>query len=948
MEDTFMHKKIQRFYSKHLPVFRAALEVIINKMLKHCTYTNGESLERHNWGNELIKLKDIPSDINSSSFEENLLKALDLDENQKAIIELLWGDVQLGKRVHALIMMWFSVYIFETPVLYVFRCLNIDKQQLQDDISAREGEYDFQIQFIKNLFNDFNSQLQENFNDPETKDDYWKEFALPELKDTKNKGVVDKIGNKDYLNSNDIFCCLMHYDQLEKINEQFNKYIYKYKELVSIRMFVDEGDLISPTASLDRTNKNDLKNSTACERLIAKMFKKVKYALHITGTAHSLLYNTTTALSDDVSIQTKISQVHKMIRSEEYYGLFNDKIVFNRSIKSWWEDDGKKYDIIEDYNINIKGIIGKIVKRTTYKYNSLLITEEVKRDGQFSLVYKILQDFPDTFIIIFHGGCLRLYLSKDYEQEIKICTQRDASQYSSERLWQTGGIYGSSIDTEKSMELPNKYCYFEIDSKKFNIKMVYKVLAILFIESNIAIKNKTVVTITGKYGMRGYSFTSDNYEKYSMHLTDQYHAAHAKSFSCTLFSQIIRMQLKSNDTAIKNGNMKLTLWTTNYAEDVIKNFFVPFIKELEKHIMACKNNKEIKDLVESIILKGERKKTQKYMNCIDVKKKRQNLKIHKHYEEKNNGYRLITLDDMDDADISEWCKQEELYGYDDSTCVNSLKPITDDEYKKLSNECIKKWWADLTLELYDLPVIEQPGTHIYRINDSTQESYKKRLMRNIENMKIKSYNSLAKQNICVETDTIVLIIDDINKKKYKAVFTKDNFVFKNMVTTSDVCKLPKDYILYKDADGNQWKSSLKEQFKEEGLPNKYYWKTPDGWLFYNDGTRNEIFTLTVKTPKQSNSNMSSVNVIVPLINSGVKLFVEACFKPPTRPNLRFCLKDIYKIYEEWCKNTGNNQLKTRKRFKEELEKLNYLEGPSQGVDINGNPGKRGYNVMVSL
>ena len=103
MEDTFMHKKIQRFYSKHLPVFRAALEVIINKMLKHCTYTNGESLERHNWGNELIKLKDIPSDINSSSFEENLLKALDLDENQKAIIELLWGDVQLGKRVHALI-----------------------------------------------------------------------------------------------------------------------------------------------------------------------------------------------------------------------------------------------------------------------------------------------------------------------------------------------------------------------------------------------------------------------------------------------------------------------------------------------------------------------------------------------------------------------------------------------------------------------------------------------------------------------------------------------------------------------------------------------------------------------------------------------------------------------------------------------------------------------------
>jgi len=958
MEDTFLNQKIKAFYKRQPEVFKPPLEFIINKMLKHCAYDNGESLERHNWGDEPLKLKCLPLDINSPNLVEEILICLDMNENQKAILELLWGDPQLGKRIHALIIMWFSVYIIKRPVLYIFRCLNVDKKQLQDDIAGTE-EYNFNIQFIKNFFNDFNCQIQKFFDDSTTKNDYWKDFSLPELKDIRNNGIIDKLSNKDALNPTDMFCCLMHYEQLEKIKEQFVNYICNHKELVNITVIVDEGDLTCPTASNDGSDKNDIKNSTACEKLIAQIFKMVRYALDVTGTGHSLLYNTTTVLSEDQTIQTKIERVHVMKMSDNYYGFSNGKIYFDTDhVTPWWEYKDQKYDIIEDYNINIKQIADIIVKRKTTKYNSFLITEEKVRFEQFSLVYKFLQDFPDIFVIIFHGGCLRLYLSKDYEQELKNWAQWDAGQCSGKRLWQTGGIYGSSIDTEKSVKLPNNYCYFEIDSKKLNIKMVYKLLAILFIESTVAIKHKTVITITGKYGMRGYSFTSDDFGKYSMHLTDQYQVAHASIFNCTNAHQTGRIQVLSSDIELKNGTMKLTLWTTKQFQDIMQNFYINFIKELKRHTPNCKGNDEIKNCVESIIDKGNKFKFKTYMKYIDAKKKRGNLKIHKHREPKNNGYRLITTDDMSENELAEWCRDEGFPEYSESTCVNTVERV--DDVAELTNSD-KIWYAKLTPISYDKNVSIKHQT--YTIDENTEEQYKNKILKYIAQGCINSYKSLAVQNKCVKTDTIVLIIDNINIKKYKAAFMPENYK-KNTVKDSTLCNLPKNYILYEDINGHLWKSSLKEEYKKKdnhgylneddnfiqggGLPDVYYWKTPDGWLFLHDKSQGEIYTLIVKTPKQTNSNANSSNVIIHAVDSGVKLFVEACFKAPARPNLRFCLKDIYKIYEQWCESKGNKPLKTQKRFKEELEKLNYTEDTSQGVDINGNSGKRGYNVLVSL
>ena len=118
------------------------------------------------------------------------------------------------------------------------------------------------------------------------------------------------------------------------------------------------------------------------------------------------------------------------------------------------------------------------------------------------------------------------------------------------------------------------------------------------------IEYKTVVTITGKYGERGYSFTSDDYCDYSFHLTDQYFVSHS-SFNCTDISQRLRLQGKYVDDELKDGTMKLTLWTTVKLKEVICGFYVKFIKVLEEQIMDCKNWEDIKSQIESVIDTGE-------------------------------------------------------------------------------------------------------------------------------------------------------------------------------------------------------------------------------------------------------------------------------------------------------------------------------------------------------
>jgi len=600
--DNDFNNKKEKFLKKN-EYFRKPLTKIINKMLEDCRYINEESLERHNFGNTPIKLKNIPKNISkdiksnipqniklkiSEENDDNLIEALQ-NNTDSSIIELLWGDIQLGKRNQACIIMWISVYIIKRPVLYVFRNLKIDQKQLENDI-IETNKHNFNIQYIENIFSEFvNEDIEE---------DDWKQFALQKLQPTGPR-VIDGLSNKTGMKPNDIFCCLMNHTQLEKINKKINEYICYNKELFNITLIVDESDLYSPTASNDNKSDKYAKDSTKCEKELSKMYKKVKYTLHITGTAHSLLYNITTKLTEDKSIQIPISKVHKMKRSENYYGLFNDKINFNtEKITSWWNTTDETtnkintYTIGEDYNKNIKHVISHILNKSQKTYHSFLISEEKIIKNQAILTQKILNDFKNLFVIIFNGQNLELYLPKIHQEKIKYWSQQDSDDCKTgKRLYDDGGINGLSHESI------NDYCYFKINAKKFNIKQIYKILAMFFLEEP-NINFRTVITITGRYGERGYSFTSDDYDKYQLHLTDQYFPCHTKNKNCTDISQRLRLQGKYGQVT------ELTLWTSDELKNIIQKFYIPFIKIIESDIMDCNGWEDTRKLIERIIDDG--------------------------------------------------------------------------------------------------------------------------------------------------------------------------------------------------------------------------------------------------------------------------------------------------------------------------------------------------------
>ena len=122
------------------------------------------------------------------------------------------------------------------------------------------------------------------------------------------------------------------------------------------------------------------------------------------------------------------------------------------------------------------------------------------------------------------------------------------------------------INNNTKYEEKNHY-YFKINTKKHNIKQIYKLIRMLFNDYDIT--SKTCITITGKYGERGYSFVSDDYNTYSFHLTDQYYVSHS-SYNCTTISQKLRLQGKYND----DKPIVLTLWTTHKLKEILDDFFI--------------------------------------------------------------------------------------------------------------------------------------------------------------------------------------------------------------------------------------------------------------------------------------------------------------------------------------------------------------------------------------
>jgi hypothetical protein len=936
LKNTYLGSKIDSFFAKNGEMFKAPLSKMIEKMLTICTYKNGESLERHNWNQRPLKLKYIPKDLSSSSnFEEELFNALDLNE-EKPIIELLWGKVQLGKRVHACIIMWFSVYILNRPVLYIFRCLLEDQKQLQNDILGTE-KFNFNIQFIKTVFDEFVSDIQKSLEEENA--DFYKDFKLPDLKPLDSDNL-NKLSSKGSLNPKDIFCCLMHYKHLDNIDKKFTEYLLKNEELINITLLVDESDLMAPT-SINDDSKPHKKDAAKCEILLAKIYKKVKYVLHITGTAHSLLYNVTTKLTDNIKIQLKISQVHCMKLSNDYYGLFNNKINFETDlITNWWKENGNKYDIIEDYKINIKKIIEIINSRKTYSYSSFLISPEKIRENHFALLNEIIQDFSDLFIIIYHGECLKFYFPTKLEDDIIHFAKWDENHSDTNRLWREGGI------NKKPIKFNNNYSYYDIDSKKFNIKLVYKLLKILFVKSQIDIPFKTVITISGRYAERGISFTSDDYDEFSFHLTDQYLISRS-DFNCTNIDQSLRIQGKKND------NCKLTLWSTLDLKEVLLNFYVPFISKIEEEIMNCKNWFEIKNLIESIIDWGNFNLLDN-MKYLDTRKKGRNLCIKKHYDKSLKSIKLLQFTNKSEDELKKYCIENNLPNYN---CVNDIIDIPEDDIEIYKN---KFPIYQQNLEIFDDIVIKKCKTQ-----DEGKEFYKKFLKEKlkgngpsyIKNINeygfyeaiIKSVKKVwsckeilneSKQGLQKEAKNFRWhpCYEDINKQdtlQWWLIFKKE--LISNNQNLNELYYINDENLTYKKSQVIQDYSTLQT----------YYWKSPDGWLhLYDEDDSKSSSSIVIRNPDQDveikieNEKIKNLDVVV-----DVKNFKEQCIIFTDQKNLRTGIKTIYEKYVNWCKINNKIRLK-QSQFKNELEKLNLKVEKSKGVDINNKGSKRGYNIAL--
>ena len=142
---------------------------------------------------------------------------------------------------------------------------------------------------------------------------------------------------------------------------------------------------------------------------------------------------------------------------------------------------------------------------------------------------------------------------------------------------------------------------------------------------------------------------------------------------------------------------------------------------------------------------------------------------------------------------------------------------------------------------------------------------------------------------------------------------------------------------------------MKEEFDNIDQTTNYYWKTPDGWLYLYHKDKPEIISLDILVPLHIPTvTLFNNELTEPSINNDVMLFTLECCKKPEKKNLRVGLKEIYKIYEKWCKINNKKCLKTQKKLKEELEKINFKEEETKGVDINKKLGKRGYNILLSI
>tara|TARA_B100000963_G_scaffold295990_1_gene267088 strand:+ start:1803 stop:4721 length:2919 start_codon:yes stop_codon:yes gene_type:complete len=967
-------KFIENFIDNLPEKLQKPLDRVITKMLHDSKYIDGSTLiydennnefdedHYHRWDCAPQNIPEIQKFKNNEYNEDNDVELTQLLGKYSPNIECIKGDVQLGKRLHACILMWVSIFIYERPVVYLFRNITLDKEQLRDDLDG-SAPWNFNMKYIKTPFCE-GGEIKEN---------KYYDHRLPSLTDIKDKKVANRLSDKEFLwNPKMIYAALMNPTDLKALNKRFYEYIIEYCEKVNITLIIDESDLNAPTATnSNHMAKKDTINAES-ERLIARLVNKVAHTIHITGTAHTFFWNYTTALSNDTKTFIPVQKVFVMPRPKKYHGFAkNNTIKFQTNIDPWWEKidrKGKKvrYNSLKDYNVNIKSIINEILQRDT-PYNSFLISEEKKQSNQIDLAEQIIKDFDKVFVIVFHGKAgrnglptgLRLYYPEKID-DLNIETELQQVVIKEKRLNKPGGIKG----TPRSANNDFKYYDIEMKKKEFSIKMIYKVLAMLFKKIK---SNRTVITITGKYGERGYSFTSDYYaedNKYVLHLTDQYFVSHSVH-NCSDILQRARIQGKYGDKT------NLIFWTTPKLAETIDKY-VEYMKKIESKIMSLpRGHVNIRDLCETFLLaRGFIKTlgTTKQRKNIEPKRiiydKKYNARIysippqvapedyHKHFSEfcedqglSFDGFinRLETVDrdkylkehgefdfeiniiyDLSREDLisilqelklqDRWDTWERDNGHkgDNIKCAIGTSGMVRWEYKEMKSQ-LKRYGKNSTHGINNGMKTNKSkfATHIYTgYCDDGSEKHALKIAERLPTKKLpkSSLDILKKQN-CKEVSDGKILCSKLNYK-----FINDNFL---------------EYEF--DDETELTVEEVKEQMEKEDydLINdyKYYFVTADGYVYYHDPNK-EI--------KQVKIQIKTENDLTDTILS----FKDECIKE-IKGSSRVGVTKVKEEFDKWCEKNRKTYCEGLKDFRKNFEK-------TTGLKLSKSIGIRGYKIELKI
>ena len=543
-------------------------------------------------------------------------------------------------------------------------------------------------------------------------------------------------------------------------------------------------------------------------------------------------------------------------------------------------------------------------------------------------------------------------------------------------LWNIGGIYGEPYKVEYSEKLhtprtstSHKIVYYDIDSKIYTIKPLYKLLRVLFKESRIPIDSKTVITITGKYGERGYSFTSNDYNNYSMHLSDQYLVSHAK-FNCTDISQRLRIQGKYKTPELKSGIMKLNLWTTPNLQKVMLDFYVPFINKIEATIMSCKSWDEIKSLLENILDNGDMN-FKDYIKYLDAKKKLKSIKVINKYDREHQALALINYSySNSDEEIAEWLSEHGLPEYN---CINEIAnlPIADfvDKFGMYKYDLDDKLHNFTSLEhLKEFITKESIGSKLSKPNSEgfylSSTTGKKAILKNNELQKeLDSYvgttNNLDIKSNAKEGDRftrLYISYTDISNPQ-TVVFTlrvaKIKAIFRALPESTTDYKTKNPFII-DQTSGDVLYSRLKSSFLQNKLPETYYFKGVNNVLYlYNAHNKFAVNILSILCPSSQGSStvssdtestcsemetphFSNTKILIYL-----RKYINTCLVPITNPSERTSLRDLCVSYGKWCKSKKYPSMRTSSDLKIALEKMGIVRHEKQDKQD-----KCGYNYKL--